>query len=482
MDGSLVQGIVRIAAFSSKPLRQTPSPNSAKSTQTANQTAAARPYLSKRTLKTQRSSDIVFYAKNNKGQERFSSLSVLPYIHRRRRKLIMGDGCEETDRAAKRQRRATHHTVYLAIIAVLVIVLVYASAQAFRARQIMQKVEKRFGLRAEVRSSLPRAEPLREISAKSLLREKTFEEYRKEVDGLVERALELREFGGRNRLSEACAHALRGGKRLRPIIIMEVVRAGTLARQESAKKGDPPVDIVDPADAALFIEYLHTASLVIDDLPAFDDDNERRGKAAVHAKESPAVAHMAALSLVSAAFQDLSRQIDWIRDNCPEFKNVDRVGTRLCYDVGRAIGALGAAGGQFMDSSLSPNELFSQYGGGAVLEIVQLKTATFFEISFLTGWLIVGGSAEEAVDLQQAGHHFGTAFQIADDIGDMAQDSLRRAAGKPGWNYANEYGADKAARAVTQNLDACRLILEEKKLYTPLWKEIYKKVWEMAAP
>lgn len=392
------------------------------------------------------------------------------------------DGRGAADRSAKRHAvsNATH-ALYLAIIAVLVLVIVVAGARAIRANRMMREVEERFGLRAEVRSALPRDEPLRELSAKDLLRERTFDEYRKEVDGLVERALELGEFGKKeNRLTSACAHALRGGKRLRPIIIMEVARAATLARQKGAKEDDPPVDVVDPADAALFIEYLHTASLVIDDLPAFDDDDERRGQAAVHVEANPAVAQMAALSLVSAAFQDISRQIDWIRDNCPEFKNVDRVGTRLCHDVGQAIGALGAAGGQFMDSSLSPDELFAQHGEGAVLEIMQLKTASFFEISFLTGWLIAGGSAEGAVDIRRAGRHFGTAFQIADDIGDMAQDAARRAAGKPGWNFANEYGAEAATRAVSQNLNACRLLLEEKQLYTPLWREIYKKVWGAA--
>ena len=391
--------------------------------------------------------------------------------------MLHRGGHTSTNRVVKRHAMSnTTHTLYLAIIAVLVIVIVYAGA---RANRMVCEVEDRFGIQTDMRSSVPRPEPLRKISVGDLLRERTFAEYREEVDGLVERALDLGEFGKKSKLSDACAHALRGGKRLRPIIIMEVTRAATLVRHEAAQDTDPSVDVVDPADAALFIEYLHTASLVIDDLPTFDDDDERRGKAAVHVKANPAIAQMAALSLTSAAFQDVTRQIDWIRDNCPEFKNVDRIGTRLCHDVGQALGALGAAGGQFMDSSLSPDELFAEYGDGAVLEIMQLKTATFFELSFLTGWLISGGSTEGGVEIQRAGRHFGTAFQIADDIGDMTQDAERRTAGKPGWNFANEYGKEEATRAVTQNLNACRILLEEKKLYTPLWQEIYEKVWDM---
>ena len=238
---------------------------------------------------------------------------------------------------------------------------------------------------------------------------------------------------------------------------------------------------MDPADAALFIECLHSGSLVIDDLPDFDNDAVRRGKASVHALTSPAVAQMAALSLVSAAFQDICRQIDWIRDNCPEFKNVDRIGTRLCHDVSRAIGLEGAAGGQFLDSSSLPDaELSERLGPDPVLEIMRRKTATFFEVAFLAGWLVSGAAVEGADDLKRAGRYFGTAFQIADDIGDMAQDAARQAAGKPGRNFANLYGEEEARRLVAQNLNACGLILREKKIFTPVWREIYDRVWGSA--
>jgi len=369
--------------------------------------------------------------------------------------------------------------MYLAVIAVLLVVLVCVGARAVRANRAMNEVEERFGLKEPLRSSVPRSEPLREMAAEELLRERTFDEYREEVDFLIERALKLDEFGKSGKLSDACAHALRGGKRLRPIIVLEVCRAATVRRCGGQPNAAP---LVDPADAALFIEYLHAGSLVIDDLPVFDDDAERRGKASVHAMTSPAVAQMAALALVSAAFQDICRQIDWIRDHCPEFKNVDRLGTRLFHDVSRAIGAMGAAGGQLMDSSLSEIELFDQYGSDAVLEIMRLKTAAFFEISFLAGWLVSGSAPGDADDLQRAGRYFGTAFQIADDLGDMAQDAARRAAGKPGWNFANQYGAEEARRIAAQSLNACRLILQEKGIFSPLWQEIYGKVWDMSKP
>jgi geranylgeranyl diphosphate synthase type II len=372
------------------------------------------------------------------------------------------------------------HAIYLAVIALLIIVMVVVVGKALRAQRILNDFEERFNLRSEVRSSLPRSEPLRNVTEAQLLAPRTFDQYRREVDMLIERALELKEFGQQSTLTDACTHALRGGKRLRSIIVLEVGRATTVAQR---KKGGLAAAgfrrAVDPADIALFIEYLHTASLVIDDLPIFDDDSERRGKPSVHVKTTAAIAHMASLSLIAAAYQDVCRQIDWIRDNCPEFANVDRMGMRLFHDISQAIGATGAAGGQFMDSSLDPSQLFEKHGNDAVLEIMRLKTATFFELSFLGGWLSAGGSSEEADDVKRAGSLFGTAFQVADDIGDMVQDAARRESGKPGWNYANEYGEEAARTLVTKYLAECESILTKKDLFTPLWEEIYEKVGGM---
>jgi len=374
------------------------------------------------------------------------------------------------------------HAVYLAIIAVLIIVVVYASAKAVRAHKVMADVEARFGLNEAVRSSLPRkgGEPLRRYTAADLLRPRTFDQYRREVDALLERAQTLEEFGKKTQLSEACSKALVGGKRLRAIILLEVARATTIRRlrtHRDAARGDEPTP-VDAGEVALFVEYIHTASLVVDDLPAFDDDLLRRGRPSLHAEVGPAVAQMAALSLIAAAFQNVCRQLDWIRDNCPEMKNVDRIGTRICNDVSRALGAMGAAGGQYMDVS-SAETLLREHGPDAVADLMYRKTATFFEIATVAGWLTAGGEPEQTTVMRDIGRHVGTAFQIADDIGDMARDAARAAQGKPGWNFANEYGRDVAAREVERNLKGARLLLTQTSCWTPLWGEIYAQVRKM---
>ena len=64
-------------------------------------------------------------------------------------------------------------------------------------------------------------------------------------------------------------------------------------------------------------------------------------------------------------------------------------------------------------------------------------------------------------------------------IGDVEQDARRQRAGKPGWNWALVYGTEAAEREVLRRLNACRLTLSRNGLFTPLWKDIYKKVWGM---
>lgn len=373
------------------------------------------------------------------------------------------------------------HVAYLALICVLVLLLVVLGGRAMRAHRVLKEVEARFGLGDGGRAVAPRPSELRSLSRKELLRERTFEEYRREVDALLERAAQLGEFGDESSLAAACGLAVRGGKRLRPIVLLEIARAlGAAQAEAAAAQRLPPPIVVDPADGALFLEYLHTSSLVVDDLPAFDDDAERRGEPSLHASTSPAVAQMAAVSLLGAAFQNICRQVDWIRDHCPGFKNVDRLGTKLCGEVSRALGAAGAAGGQYLDACVPPERLLAERGPGVVEEIMRLKTGVFFEVAFVGGWLFGGGGAAQVPDLREAGRQFGLAFQAADDLGDMAQDRERVQAGKPGWNFANFFGASAAEKQVARSLHACRRDLERYSLYTPLWREIFQKVWQMA--
>jgi geranylgeranyl diphosphate synthase type II len=371
------------------------------------------------------------------------------------------------------------HSIYLGIIAVLILILAYVSAKMIRAQRTVKEVEERFGLKDTARSSIPRALPLRKYSAADLLKPRTLEQYRSEIDALIVSGKKLEDFGKDTKLATACGKALEGGKRLRGAILMEIARAVSIRRQKGATEN--PVVAVDVAEVALFIEYIHSASLVVDDLPEFDNDVARRGRPSLHAEVGPAVAQMAALTLVASAFQNVCRQIDWIRDNCPEIKNVDRIGTRICHDVSRALGALGAAGGQFMDVASNVELGVLAQDEDLITDIIAKKTASFFEIATIAGWLTAGGSADQVDIVRDIGRAIGTAYQIADDIGDMESDAARAANGRPGKNFANEYGRDVATREMERHLKGAKLLLTQTSLWTPLWeKEIYPAIRLMA--
>ena len=310
-------------------------------------------------------------------------------------------------------------------------------------------------------------------SAETLLAEKDFAAYQLEVNDLIARAHRRGYFGKYEELGGACAHALQGGKRLRSIIVLEIARGVAAANPGTHHP-------VDAAEAALAVEFLHTASLVLDDLPVFDDDAVRRGRSATHVAKGHALAHLAALALTSAAFHSCTRQACWIEKNAPGWGDSASLGFALLTEIATNMGADGATGGQYLDSVISQKDLLAAYGDAGLDRMIELKTATFFEISFYCGWLVAGGGEPaDGEALREAGRRFGMAFQIADDVGDMAQDAEKARNNKPAFNYANHHGVKASMAAVDEHLSQCRAALTRRYLYTPLWREIFAKVYGM---
>jgi geranylgeranyl diphosphate synthase type II len=197
-----------------------------------------------------------------------------------------------------------------------------------------------------------------------------------------------------------------GGKRLRPLLAYQaaVTIAGALP------KG------IERLGAA--IEMLHTYSLIHDDLPALDNDDLRRGKPTCHVVFGEAIAILAGDALQTRAFEVLANL------DIPAAATVQII----CL-VANAVGTVeGMIGGQVLDiesEHLKPT-------ADLVNAIHRAKTGALIRVSVVAGGVYAGATADDVARLDLFGRKAGLAFQIADDVLDMTEDSARlgKTAGK----------------------------------------------------
>lgn len=215
---------------------------------------------------------------------------------------------------------------------------------------------------------------------------------------------DIPKLGPKTPLRDACEYALlNGGKRLRPALVAMIAKALGFGADVSA--------------AALAVEYFHTASLVVDDLPCMDDDDERRQKPTVHKVFGEAAALLVGYGLMAAGYERIAVNAQRLKDaKLPHSKNSDHLCVLALENATFNAGLWGATGGQFLD--INPPELNQQL----LLEIIHKKTGVFFEVSFVFGWLFGGGQVEMLPLVKKSAAHFGMAFQIADDVQDLSED------------------------------------------------------------
>lgn len=196
-----------------------------------------------------------------------------------------------------------------------------------------------------------------------------------------------------------------GGKRIRPILCCETARLFSN-------------ELDDAASTGCALEFIHTYSLIHDDLPALDNDDLRRGKPTCHKKFGVAMAILAGDGLLTLAFETLAKT------------NVDaarRVG--IIAEVGAAAGTVnGMVGGQVADVEAEGKTV-----DAAGLEYIhRSKTAALIRASIVAGALAGGAADEEVERLRRFGEAIGWAFQVVDDILDVEESSaaLGKTAGK----------------------------------------------------
>lgn len=226
-------------------------------------------------------------------------------------------------------------------------------------------------------------------------------------------------------LSAALRHAVfPGGARIRPRLCLAV----------AAAFGDPAPVLSDAAAAA--IELLHCASLVHDDLPCFDDAWTRRGRPAVHRAFGEPLAVLAGDALIALAFEVLARA------PCAA---PDRL-ARLVSTIARSIAPpQGIVAGQAWE--LEPMI--------PVVTYRRAKTGALFEAAAVAGAIAAG---HDGAAIRRFGQLFGEAYQIADDIRDVAGDpaEIGKAVGRDAQlgrpNAANDLGLRGSRQLLEQLL------------------------------
>ena len=221
-----------------------------------------------------------------------------------------------------------------------------------------------------------------------------------------------------------------GGKRIRPILCIEAARIFS----------DPPRGVLPVACA---FEFIHTYSLIHDDLPALDNDDLRRGRPTCHKQFGEAMAILAGDGLLTRAFEVLARAPLTAEQR-----------TALVREVAAAAGTVdGMVGGQVADLE----------AGGKPIEAAGLeyihrsKTAALIRAAVVAGAIAGGASAKDEERLRAFGESIGLAFQVVDDILDVEESSaaLGKTAGKDQSQrkatYPALYGIEKS-RATAQAL------------------------------
>ncbi len=199
---------------------------------------------------------------------------------------------------------------------------------------------------------------------------------------------------GGERIEHAIQYSLLdGGKRLRPLLT--ILTASTF-------DADPDLAL-DPACA---IEMVHTASLVLDDLPCMDDALQRRGKPATHVAHGEDIAILSAVSLISEAFGVIARA----PGIAPEVR------TSIVGRLADAIGIQGLSAGQERDL----HEAQSTTSRAALEKRHHQKTGALFVACLEAGARIAGVDETTMAAMTKFGERVGIGFQILDDLLDLS--------------------------------------------------------------
>lgn len=227
-----------------------------------------------------------------------------------------------------------------------------------------------------------------------------------------------------------------GGKRVRPLLTMLFC---------DACGGDP----LKAVQLAVAVEYIHTYSLIHDDLPCMDDDDFRRGKPSNHKVYGEAMALLAGDGLLTAAFERIAT---WSRAGLID----SDVAINAISELSAYAGSRGMIGGQVIDIQNEDNKDIKLE---TLMMLDNLKTGALIEAACSLGCIVARADEDKIQAAKEFASNIGLAFQIKDDILDVTSsfEKLGKAIGSDMENgkttYVTLLGVEECQKLVDKLTD-----------------------------
>lgn len=243
-------------------------------------------------------------------------------------------------------------------------------------------------------------------------------------------------------LKESMVYSLNtGGKRIRPMLLLATLKALN-------------ADIETGLNTAIALEYIHTYSLIHDDLPAMDNDDYRRGKPTNHKAFDEATAILAGDSLLTDAFA-------LIADDS-KIENTETK-LKLIAELSKAAGSSGMIAGQIMDVESEGKQINLH----SLQNIHKHKTGELIRYAIFAGGQIAEASSEVVALLDDFAWTYGIAYQIQNDLQevmwtDQARGKLNHSDADLDKNtYPSIMGTNGALTALSDKIESCKSILNQ---------------------
>jgi geranylgeranyl diphosphate synthase type II len=275
-------------------------------------------------------------------------------------------------------------------------------------------------------------------------------------------------------VAEAIRYSLEaGGKRLRPVLTLAAAEAIASAQALELSPAESLAEARRMAlPAACALEFIHTYSLIHDDLPAMDDDTLRRGRPTLHVVYGEGIAILAGDGLLTEAFALLARQ------------RVDDAGAgrrlRVLARIAEAAGVAGMVGGQAIDlesegTARIPGRTPPALDGQALQDMHARKTGALIRAAAVSGAIMAGGDSHQVEAIDRYATDLGLVFQIVDDILDVegASHELGKTAGKDAAankpTYPSLFGIERSRALAADGIArAARSLTDAGLAYAPL--------------